>query len=679
MPQLPMFQPRSDWRAPRMIDLPERWPDATRVGFDLETRDPHLHELGPGYIRRDGYVVGYSFALEDGPAHYLPLRHQGGDNVEEMEGALRYLRDRLASYRGEIVGANLQYEIGWAQTDGLAFHRDARMRDVQVADPLIDELQDKASGGTGYSLDAIAARWGEPPKDEALLEEAARYYGLDPKADLWRLPARFVGPYAEQDARLPLSILRRQESEIDRQDLWQVWNLETDLLPVLMRMKLRGVLIDQDRLAQVEEWSLAEEASALAAVRDLTGVDIPVGKASSSVLCAPALEHVGVSVKRGTTKTGLPTASVDKFLLERLERTSPDGSAAKRLADRLIWARKMNKLRGTFAASVREHMVGGRIHTTFTQVRGNWRDDDDQEGTGWGRLSSVKPNLQQQPSRDDAYAPRWRSIYIPEPGTQWAALDYKAQEPRLVVHYAALLGLQGAEEMAQRYRLDPKTCSHTLMAQITGQKRSDAKSVSLAIQYGQGGKSFAQKQFLPTRWAVNTTRWDDRRFFATRDEAEAWAEQHRSELRTFMGRAVWEVAGEQAQAMIDTFNAKLPFVRALSQACQESVRQHGNIRTLLGRVCHFPKRSDGSYDWLHKALNRLAQGGAADQMKRALILLDRADRYLQLQVHDEADGSVSGEPEARAMSDIMAHAVELIFPSHVDIDLGRSWGEARPI
>src|SRR5690606_41778270 len=99
--QLPMFETGSQWRPPLLSELPE-WKNAKRIGIDCETCDPTLRSLGIG-VRRNGYVVGVSFAIEDGPKLYLPLRHKGGDNAESPEAALRYRREQAASLTGDLV------------------------------------------------------------------------------------------------------------------------------------------------------------------------------------------------------------------------------------------------------------------------------------------------------------------------------------------------------------------------------------------------------------------------------------------------------------------------------------------------------------------------------------------------------------------------------------------------
>lgn len=645
--QLPLFEPSASWSPPALSALPE-WRGAKRVAVDVETCDPQLKQMGIG-VRRGGYVAGFSFAIEDGPKHYLPIRHQGGDNLPE-DAVLTYLREQAKSFKGIVAGANLQYDLDYLWEEQIHFPEVQFFRDIQVADPLIYELH------MSYSLQNIAERHGMPGKKEDVLKEAAQAYKVDPKSGMWQLPARYVGQYAEEDAALPLAILRRQERQIDDLDLWEIYDLESQVLPVLVKMRRRGVRVSEERLANVETYSLEQETEALQKVYHETGVRIGVGDVWKPDALAPALTAIGVTLNE--TAAGKP--SIDKDVLSRIDHP---------VAASLAWARKINKLRTTFAASVRAHMIGDRIHCTFNQIARE-TESGDQKGARYGRLSSTNPNMQQQPARDE-FAKMWRSIYIPEEGSLWAACDYSQQEPRWTTHFAAVMKLQGAPEAAQAYWDDPNLDNHTFMADLTGLPRKQAKNIYLGLCYGEGGAKLCHDLGLPTRWAFSRGKGRERRldFFATREEAFA--------ARAEEGEGfVFQAAGEEGQQILDTFDGRAPFIRKLAKAAERRAKERGFIITAGGRRLHFPQRDDGSYDWAHKALNRLIQGTSADQTKRAVVELDRAGHYLQLQVHDEVDGSVANKEEGEAMATIMREAMPAKVPFRVDVEIGPSWGES---
>lgn len=651
--QFPLFTTvKSNWTPPDLNSLPS-WEGAKRVAIDCETRDDHLRKLGPGAGRWPGsYITGISFAIEDGPGAYLPIRHEGGDNLP-VEAVLSYLRTQAALFKGDLVGANLPYDLDFLAGDGVEFNHVRYFRDIQIADPLIYELHDS------YSMQAIAERWGFPGKDEALLRAAAQDYRLDPKAEMWKLPARFVGAYAEEDARLPLNILRRQEREIDDQDLWGVYDLESKLLPILTKLRRRGVRIDLDRLDQVERWALERETEALAQVRAITGHRINVGDVWKPDAIAPALEHIGIRLNK--TSTGKP--QIDKELLGGIDHP---------VADALERARKVNKLRTTFAGSIREHVtVNGRIHCTFNQLRRQKDDDGGTAGAAFGRLSCQNPNLQQQPARDD-FAPMWRAIYLPEEGELWASNDYSQQEPRMAVHYAclsrSLIGdraWKSAIQARDAYRNDPNTDNHRMMADMAGIHRDDAKEIYLGLSYGMGGAKMCRKLGLPTMMAVRGPRFQ--LFDVDSPQGRRLVEE---------GARRFEAAGIEGQKLLDTFDQRVPFVKRMAKACEARAKAVGHITTLSGRRCRFPKDRDGNYDWTHKGLNRLIQGSSADQTKMAMVACYEAGYDIIIQVHDEIAFSVKSPEEAEGAAEIMRNCTPLELPSKVDVELGPSWGHS---
>ena len=652
MYQQPLFTTaRSVWTPPALDSLPS-WAGAKRVAVDCETRDEELRKLGPGFGRRPNtYITGISYAIEDGPSGYLPIRHEGGGNLP-VDGVLGYLRAQTKHYKGIIVGANLPYDLDYLASDGVEFDREVLFRDVQVADPLINELH------SSYSLDSIAERRGLQGKNEAVLRAAAADYGLDPKRDMWQLPARFVGEYATEDARLPLDILRRQEREIEDQDLWKVYDLESRLLPVLVKVRRRGVRINQDRLGMIEKWARGKEAEALKEVHTLTGVRIAVGDVWKAGALAPALEYIGVKV--GKTAQGKP--QIDQEFMATIDHD---------VARALEWARKVNKLRTTFAASVRDHMVNGRVHCTFNQLKRQKDDGTGTAGAAWGRLSCQNPNLQQQPARDE-FAKMWRAIYEPEPGRKWASNDYSQQEPRFAVHYACIsrefigrVAWEAAIVARDKYRSDPTTDNHQMMADMASIERKPAKEIYLGLSYGMGGAKMCAKLGLPTMMAVRGPGW-----------ALYPADSPEGEALIANGGRRFLAAGPEGQALINTFNEKVPFITKMAKACEKRAAAVGYITTILGRRCRFPTDQYGNYDWTHKGFNRLIQGGGADQTKTAMVECDREGFDIILQVHDEIPFDVADEHEAERAAEVMRTCVPLQLPSKVDIEIGESWGHS---
>jgi DNA polymerase I-like protein with 3'-5' exonuclease and polymerase domains len=541
---------------------------------------------------------------------------------------------------------------------------------------LIDELQ------MSYSLENIAQKYLGIGKSENVLRDAANAYKIDPKKDLHLLPARFVGEYAVADAALPLLVLRRQEKIIEEQELDRIVELESKLLPVLIRMRQRGVRVSLDRLSKVEQWSTLEEKKALGEVEKLTGVKIPFNSIWQAAAIVPALQHIGCKIPL-TPRTKKP--SIDKAFLASIDH--PVAHAINR-------ARRVNKIRTTFCNSIREHIIGDRIHATYHQLRSSGDDDDAESGEGvgarYGRCSAQNPNMQQQPARDPEIGPLWRSIYIPEEGEIWCSADFSSQEPRWAVHYAntAKLGNikvktpdgpkwvnagKSAAEMAERYCTDRSTDPHQALADIimgrpaTKEERSMAKTIFLGLSYGMGGAKLCRSLGFPTTWAV----------YDPISKIQVSAESPEGKSLIAQGRRRFEAAAEQGQALLDKFDASVPFVRALNAACQKAALKYGYIRTQAGRRCRFPRDAEGNLNFTHKALNRIIQGSAADQTKAAMIELDAQGFFLTVQIHDENCCSVKNSDEAKKIGEIMENIYKLTVPSIVSVECGPSWGEAK--
>lgn len=631
MIQTIMFEPDSNWEMPRLDDLP-RWADFRQVGLDIETCDPDLKKLGPS-VRRNGFIAGVSFAV-DGRAWYLPIAHGLGDNLNR-DRVMRYLKDQASEFTGDIVGANLQYDLDYLAQYGVVF-RHAQMRDVQVAEALINELEDR------YSLQAIAERRGFGGKNEELMDLALAEYRLNGKGDIWKLPAKYVAPYAEQDALLPLQILAVQQRDIDEQELQKVFDLESHLLPVLLKMRRRGVRIDFDRLDQIEKRMLDTELKLAAHINELSSVRFSHEDINKAAVVGRVLEQDGLRLPR--TKTG--QHNVDKFILEAMDTP---------LSRAFLKARRANKIRTTFVASIRRHSVDGRIHCTLNQLR-KQREDGDIVGAAFGRISSSQPNLQQQPVRDDQ-ADDWRCIYLPDEGGEWACLDYSQQEPRVLLHWAKTFAdslrlkddtiRQVVDDAVGRYQDDPNTDSHSMMSELTGLPRKQAKTLFLGLCYGMGGVKLAKSMGYPT---TTMTKRDG---------------------------SIIEIAGQEAADVMNTFNLRLPYVGWLARVTEHQVKEHGYLVTLSGRRCRFPQDELGNVLWTHKSLNRLIQGSAADQTKEAMVQSDRAGFRLQLQVHDELDLTVESRAEAEELAVVMKDAVELTVPSKVDVEIGPNWGDIK--
>jgi len=305
----------------------------------------------------------------------------------------------------------------------------------------------------------------------------------------------------------------------------------------------------------------------------------------------------------------------------------------------------------------------GRLHAEINQLR------DDDGGTRSHRFSYSDPPLQQMPSpkRGSAEAKAAgrmiRSCFLPEEGCEWASSDYHSQEFRLMVHFANVLNLPKAAEAVTKYWNDPMTDFHSMVAEMTGLPRPEAKDCNFAKAFGAGVKRFSD----------------------------------------MTGRSL-----EESRRIMDEYDEELPFIKGLSDRCKKAADSRGYIKLIDSARCRFAEWEPGwgyegpyhrptdhetarrraeqgsGHDWsgvklrrsfTHKSMNRLIQGSAARQTKIAMRNLWRQGIVPMLQMHDEINLSISDPAQGRVLRETMEGAVDLTLPVKADLTVGRSWGE----
>ena len=415
--QTPLFTPETEWVIPdELKDLR----GAKEIAIDLETNDPRLKELGSGNVTGRGHIAGVAVAVE-GWSGYYPIHHEQGGNMDKKL-VLKWLQDILNQQDTTFIFHNAMYDVCWLRSAGLTIK--GHIVDTMIAASLIDENR------LSYRLDILSKHYVGLGKDEKILLEAAKEYGVDAKADMWRLPPMFVGQYAERDAESTLKLWQRLKVELYNQELMDIFNLETRLFPCLVDMRFKGVKVDLEKAQNIKLNLIKREETLIKKIKDLTGVEVEIMAARS---IAKAFDKLKLPYDR-TAKSKEP--SFTKNFLQNHPHELPQAIAE---------ARELNKAHTTFIDSITKHAVNGRIHADINQIR------SDAGGTVTGRFSMSNPNLQQIPARHPELGPMIRSIFIPEEKCKWGSFDYSQQEPRILVHYAKLQNLTGVDEIVDAY------------------------------------------------------------------------------------------------------------------------------------------------------------------------------------------------------------------------------------
>ena len=615
--QTPLFKPQTEWLPP------ENFPDLSKydeIAIDLETKDPDLIKMGSGNVIGKGDVTGIAVAVP-GWSGYYPIAHEGGGNMDRKK-VLKWFQDVLSTTSTKIFH-NAMYDVCWIRALGLSIN--GKIVDTMIASALVDENQMR------YDLNNCSKRYTGKTKNESDLYQAAKDWGVDAKAEMYKLPAIYVGAYAEKDAELTLELWQELKKEILHQDITSIFELETELFPCLVDMRFLGVCVDEEAAHKLKQQLVAQEKECLQSVRKETGVDTQIWAARS---IAQVFEKLRLPFDR-TEKTNSP--SFTKNFLQNHPHP---------LVKLIAQAREINKAHTTFIDTILKHSHKGRIHAEINQLR------SDNGGTVTGRFSYSNPNLQQIPARNKDLGPRIRSLFVPEKGHTWGCFDYSQQEPRLVVHYAALQNLYGVEEVLDAYN-DGDADFHDIVADMAEIPRSQAKTINLGLFYGMG----------------------------------------KNKLQAELG-----VSKDKADSLFKRYHNKVPFVKQLMDNVMQRAQNSGRVRTLLGRLCRFHLWEPNQFGihkalphetalaehgpgikraYTYKALNKLIQGSAADMTKKAMLELYKEGIIPHIQVHDELDISVESPKHAQKIKSIMEDAVKLEVPNKVDYESGVNWGTIK--
>jgi DNA polymerase I-like protein with 3'-5' exonuclease and polymerase domains len=651
------------WRVPQYF--PELR-DAILIAFDCETKETDF-DHGPGWARGEGWIIGVSVAAlwADGRTWkgYYPVRHEVESEYNVEAGRVfNWLREQLHTPNIPKTGANLLYDVGWLTTENI--YVEGWLYDVQFAEALIDEIGPTA-------LDFLGRKYLRQGKTaDACKEWVYKAYGNAVNEDnwrgfLWRTPPRLVGPYAEDDADLPLRILPAQWSIMETEGTLALFHMECKQIPMLVRMRAQGVPVDVGRAETMRAEIITETAELYGQIKHKYGVAVDNVNEKDQLI--KLFNATGIEYPK--TAKGAP--SIRKEWLNGLDKEQGVGKLINDIRER-------EKLVGTF---LDKYVLGrakldsdsnsrGRIFCSFHPLR------NDDNGAKTGRYSSSDPNLQNIPARS-AIGKKIRYIFIPEYGhCGWHKKDHSQIEYRVFAHYA--VGAR-SDEIRYRYCEDPTTDYHddtmrdvarlrniVLEAMSKDERdrfRKPIKNVNFGLLYGQTENSLAYK-------------------------------------------AGWTT--EQASEFFTSYHGARPFVRSTMQAIESEVQAFGYITDVMGRRCRFNRwealkyddRKKGAFDyetavrlfggairraWAYRGVNYRFQGSAASILKKGMLDCYESGVYdyvgfPKITVHDELGWSrIDNSPAQNEAYAFIAHkmetAIQLRVPLKVDSSDGATWGD----
>ena len=611
----PIFKPQTEWLPPESFPNLSKYDE---IAIDLETKDPELKTMGSGSVIGKSNIVGVAVAVHDWKGYY-PIAHEGGGNMDKSM-VIKWFQDVLNTEATKIFH-NAMYDVCFIRAAGLKIN--GMIVDTMIAGSLVDENRFR------YDLGSMGRDYLGIGKNEAVLKETADLWGVDAKSEMYKLPAMYVGEYAEQDAELTLKLWQEMKKQMYHEDVEDIFKLETELFPCLVDMRFLGVRVDTEAAYELKQQLLTEEKECLYKVKKETSIDVQIWAARS-------IEKVFQKLNLPydlTAKTNSP--SFTKNFLQNHPHP---------MVKLIARAREINKSHTTFIDTILKHQHKGRIHAEINQIR------SDSGGTVTGRFSYNNPNLQQIPARNKELGPRIRSLFIPEDKCQWGCFDYSQQEPRLVTHYASLDGLYGVDEVLDAYN-EGEADFHQIVSDMANIPRSQAKTINLGLFYGMGKNKLQAELGVSKEDAEDLFRTyhDKVPFVKMLMESVMRRAQDKGRVRTLLGRRCRFNLWEPNQFGIH---------KALNH--EDALAEHGpGIRRAF----------------TYKALNRLIQGSAADMTKKAMVDLYKEGITPHIQVHDELDISVDNN--ADKIKEIMDSAVDLEVPNKVDYESGPNWGTIK--
>jgi DNA polymerase I len=592
--------------------------DAGRVSVAVETSEPDP-------LR--GTIVGLALSVEGGVAWYLPFGHlqpfeltfegEGPQTVRNLpgltHGSMRGLKAVLEDADVEKVGHDLKrsalaLSVAGVELRGLAL-------DGMIASYVLDP------GRRGHDLKTLSLDvFSHKPFEITDVTGTGRK-----KIGFAEVPVARARDYLSESADLSGQLAEHLAEKLEEVSLSGLMaNLEMPLVPILTRMELAGIAIDEDFFRSMRSKLKRELDLIQEEIFKLAGGDFNLN--STQQLRQLLFEKLELPVLK-KTKTG---PSTDASVLEELAAMGHD---VPRL---MMEYRELEKLRSTYVDALPQliNPRTGRIHTSFNQTV-----------AATGRLSSSDPNLQNIPIRTDV-GREIRKGFVAAPGKVFLAVDYSQIELRVMAHFSGDEAFVTAfSQGIDVHRQTASVIFEVAVADVTSQQRGQAKTVNFATLYGQGPFSLARQLGISREEAKAFIETYFERFSGVRDFLDAQVQMAKDTgyVQTLMGRRRY-----------------VPELRA----------GNWNMRQFGERV----------------AQNTPIQGTAADMMKKAMIDVQAGldemgtGAEMLLQVHDELLLEVP-ENEVDAVRavvvDRMEGAVDLSVPIVADWGVGKSWYEAK--
>lgn len=565
-------------------------------------------------VRAD--LVGISISDKPGRAWYIAIG-SGGDLFTEkklsLDEILPDLKEILENESCQYTGQNIKYDYIILKRHGIELANISF--DTMIGSYLLDP------GLRRHNLDDLAF--------DRLGVETIKYSdiaGTGKKAKTFdEIDPAEICDYACEDADLTLQLHNQISQEVKKEKLTGVLEkIELPLIPVLARMEMEGVSIDQKYFAKLSKEYDTKLSSVEKKIHKEAGEEFNIN--STKELQRILFDQLGLP-KGKKTKTGYST---DQSVLEDLKDHH-------KIVQYLLDHRKYSKLKGTYidALPALVHESSGKIHASFNQTI-----------AATGRLSCTDPNLQNIPIRDESGRAIRRGFVASGKDNVLLSLDYSQIELRIMAHFAKDEALLRAfSEELDIHAMTAASVFHVDESEVTADMRSRAKTVNFSIIYGVTEFGLGQN--------LSISREEARSYIDRFFDAYPGVKKYMDETVKFA----------EKKGYVETIFGRRRYIPDITSS--NRFRKEGAIRT---------------------AVNTPVQGTSADIIKLAMIEIDQKFRAKKLQskmilqVHDELVFDVY-RPELdevkKLAGDIMQNCVKLDVPLKVEGSAGNNWDEAH--
>lgn len=646
------------------------------VGLDIETHDPLLKTAGWSWKYGQGYILNTALYYED-TDEVKVIAGQHNDNCPHSylarEQYNNEIKNLLKDPNVTIVGANLQYDIGWLLYEYGMTTYDVKCSfvDVLQAEAILDEFG-------MHSLETLSWRYLKYGKSKDRIEDWV-HENISTKGDFRKYlkdaPWDLLCEYVTGDAKNPVKIWHKQLTLLKQQELCVRCKMEFDCILPTLQMSMNGMPFDNEQRKK----NLAELIEIRDMLKDefMKKYDVANFNVNSSKSIASLCDKLGIPYRCKITLKGYNDEKFQDYrdtdaACERAKKlvssfrfvkSVPVAYVPSELAERtcdllfeegFMFTCSPNVDKKFFASQRDNYEVIANIadwkqangiiskilgddYERFVCPDGKIRPQFKITDTVSFRYSSVSPNFQQLPSKNSvkagdkefSFPAKIRTLCYAPKGHIFGKIDYGQIEYRLICNIAC--GESG-EEVRKQFQENPKMDFHQYVVDLTGLSRKYAKNMSFGVSFGMGLKSMAE---------------------------------------TFG----WTM--EKAEEIADQYNEHMPFVQPTLALVGDVAVQRGYIKTVCGSHARLPNPNKK-----YTMLNRYTQGSGAECLKSSIIQAYKEGVWERLKVantvHDELNMpyvpvSEQGVIDLYRMAEIMRTAVPLRVPLEASPEIGSDW------